>query len=574
MSISLSSRLNRQGQRSRAALYACIGLGLLSAWGVILQAVILARIVTLISFQHAPLAAAAPYFYALGGLAMLRFLLVYAAEQAAHRASQHIRTDLRAELLSHLFACGPLAAPPGAQAAATLMEGVEALEPYFARYLPQMALCVAVPLAILALVLRLDWISAVVLLLAGPLIPFFMVLVGSRAAAINQAQWEILLRLSVHFLDVLQGLTTLKLFGRARDEIAIARRIAQDYRRTTMAGLRVAFLTSAVLEFFAALGIALIAVLFGARLIHGHFTFAPAFLVLLLAPEYFVPLRGLSVHYHARMSAIAAAKEIFAVLDMPPLSCGEAALPPGEIGILCKELSFSYGGAHVLNQLEAQFPPGSITLIAGPSGAGKTTLARLLLKFAAPDAGEILINGQELAGISPQAWWNSLAWVPQNPRLFQGTIAANLRLGAPDASLESLSAAARQAGILDFIETLPEGFVTQVGENGAGLSGGQIQRLALARAYLKNPRLLILDEPAASLDAQGEAEMMRAITALAHGRTIIIIAHRLAMAPMADQVFVLADGRIAQAGTHASLKAQPGPYQTLLQAQEAGVWAG
>ncbi|OYV32981.1 MAG: thiol reductant ABC exporter subunit CydD [Rhodospirillales bacterium 20-64-7] len=570
----VTRRLTRQGRRSRGALVASIGLGLCAAWGVVVQAVLLAHIVTLISFRHAGLGAASPWLYALGGVALLRAGLAYAAELAAHRASIRIRSDLRAELLDHLFACGPLAAPPGAAAAATLIEGVEALEPYFARYLPQMALCVAVPLAILALVLRLDWISAAVLLVAGPLVPMFMILVGYRAEAVNQAQWEKLLRLGTHFLDVLQGLTTMKLFGRARDEIAVARRLAEDYRKSTMAGLRIAFLTSAVLEFFASLAIALIAVLFGARLIHGHFDFRPAFLVLLLAPEYFMPLRGLSAHYHARMTAIAAAKQIFALLDMPAVRRGSAPAASGKIDISCRNLGFSYAGAPVLSGLNAEFAAGTMTVIAGASGAGKTTLARLLLGFAAPDSGRILVNGQDLAEISTDSWWQCLAWVPQNPRLFQGSIAANLRLGAPEAGLEALREAAAQAGALGFIEALPAGFDTEIGENGAGLSGGQIQRIALARAYLKNPRLLILDEPAASLDPQGEAEMMRVIAGLARGRTVIVIAHRLAMASLADRVLVLSDGRIAQHGTPDALAREPGPYRDLVQTQEAVPWAG
>jgi ATP-binding cassette subfamily C protein CydD len=566
----MDPRLMQEGRRTSGALYASIGLGLVSGWAVIAQAICLAQIVNGIVFRHLPVAGVSVWFYGLAALFLTRAGLAYMAEVAAFRASSAIKTDLRARLLDRLLARGPIHAADetSADVAATLLEGVEALEPYFSRYMPQMALCVAVPLAILALVFPLDFYSGMILLIAGPLVPVFMVFVGYRAEAINQRQWDKLLRLSSHFLDVLQGFTTLKLFGRARDEIAIAQRITDDYRRTTMQGLRVAFLTSAVLEFFASLAIALIAVLFGARLIHGHFDFYPAFLVLLLAPEYFVPLRGLSVHYHARMSAIAAARRIFDLLDAEVTPQGTAILPKlASINITCTGVSFAYDGTPVLENLHADFPAGKITAIVGASGAGKTTLARLLLKFAAPSAGTIVINSaHDLADLAAEAWWPMLAWVPQNPRLFHGTIAENLRLGCPEASLEEMREAARLARALPFIEALPQGFDTPVGDNGAGLSGGQIQRIALARAYLKNPSILILDEATANLDPESETEILDVIVDLAAGRTVIVIAHRLAVAKRADQILVLEHGRIAESGTHAALLAAHGPYRALAEA--------
>lgn len=564
----IDSRLMQEGRRERGALYASIGLGLVSGWAVIAQAVCLAQIVNGLSIRHRPLGAEAPWFYALAALFLFRAILAYGAEITAFHASSRIKTGLRETLLARLFAAGPLAGAASADVAATLLDGVEALEPYFSRYMPQMALCVAVPLAILALVFPLDLYSGLVLLVAGPLVPVFMVLVGYRAEAINQRQWDKLLQLSSHFLDVLQGLTTLKLFGRARDEIAIATRIGEDYRRTTMQGLRVAFLTSAVLEFFASLAIALVAVLFGARLIHGQIDFYRAFLVLLLAPEYFVPLRGLSVHYHARMTAIAAARRIFELLDAPVLPQGGQILQHlPSIGLSCTGLRFSYGGIKVLDGLDADFPAGKITAIIGASGAGKTSLARLLLKFAVPDAGRIVLNDtHDLEALAAEAWWPMLAWVPQNPRLFHGTIAENLRLGRVDATLDDLREAARRARALEFIEALPDGFETALGDGGAGLSGGQIQRLALARAWLRDAPLLILDEATASLDAESEAEILDVLAEFATGRTIVMIAHRLAVAARADQVLVLQGGRIVEAGPPALLLAGNGPYRAMAEA--------
>ena len=315
----LDQRLTQAGRAGRRGLSAAIGLGAAAGLLVIAQAFLLAGFVNDLVFRHAPFGAARPYLYGLLGLFLVRAALSYAAELAAHHAASSVKTGLRNQLVEHVFALGPVfaAGEQSADLAATAIDGVEALEPYFARYLPQKMLVSLVPLAILVAVAPFDWISALVLIVTGPIIPLFMVFVGYRAEAINQRQWRQLLTMSAHILDAIQGITTLKLFGQARAEIALIGRISDDYRRATMAGLRVAFLTSAALEFFASLAIALVAVLFGVRLLHGAISFFPAFLVLLLVPEFFMPLRGLAVHYHARMSALAAAARIFDLLDTP-----------------------------------------------------------------------------------------------------------------------------------------------------------------------------------------------------------------------------------------------------------------
>lgn len=568
MSERINPRLMREGKRARGALYGSITLGLVSAMVVIGQAVMLAHLVNDISFRHMVLTPLMPWIIGLGLLFLVRALLTYAAEALASRACLTIKTGLRAAMLERLFARGPAGGAASAETSTVLLEGVETLDPYFSRYLPQMALCVAVPLAILALVFPLDWISGCVLVVAGPLIPLFMVFVGYRAEATNQRQWEKLLQLGTHFLDVLQGLTTLKLFGRARDEIRIIARISDDYRRTTMEGLRIAFLTSAVLEFFASLAIALVAVLFGARLIHGHFTFYPAFLVLLLAPEFFFPLRGLSMYYHARMSAIASAKQIFAILDEPVPPRGSAVFTPtGSIGITCENLSFSYQGRRVIDNLSACFPPGKTTAIVGASGAGKTTLSRLLLGFLVPQEGRVLVNGQDLAGMELESWWRALGWVSQNPQLFQGTVEDNLTMGRQGLELSMLRKAAIHAHAYNFIETLPGKLGAVIGENGGNLSGGEVQRIALARAYAHGARLLILDEATASLDAETEAAVLDAMHSLDRDRTVIVIAHRMAVAARADQILVLSEGRLVQSGTHEILMSQPGFYRDMVLAQ-------
>ncbi|WP_227487835.1 thiol reductant ABC exporter subunit CydD [Acidithiobacillus sp. HP-11] len=565
----------QEGRRTRGALYFGIGLGLAAGLLIILQAFILAHIINGVSFQGLSLAAVMPLLWALLGLFVLRAALSWAGELVAFRASARIKTYLREQLLKHLLQLGPvaIAGERSADIASTMIEGVEALEPYFSRYLPQMALVSLIPLAILIVVFPEDWISGLILLITGPLVPFFMVLVGYAAEAVNQRQWRKMLLMSAHFLDVVQGLTTLKIFGRAKDEIEIVARISDDYRRSTMAGLRVAFLTSAVLEFFASLSIALVAVSLGARLlqVHASVTFFTAFFVLLLAPEYFNPLRGLSTHYHARMSAIAAAKRIFEILDMPlPEKSRQGAdyVPSGQISLSVRNLHFSYeAGRNALEGVNAEFPAGKVTALVGASGAGKSTLASALLGFVQASEGEILVNGQmPLNAIEPELWWKQLAWVPQNPRLFHGSLGDNIRIGRPDADLAALREAAQNAHALEFIENLPDGFETMIGDLGQGLSGGQIQRIALARAFLKNPPLFILDEATANLDMENESLVLDAMQKLITGRTAIVIAHRLATAERADHIIVMDAGRVAESGSHQELLAAGGVYARMVAA--------
>ncbi|MBE7566604.1 thiol reductant ABC exporter subunit CydD [Acidithiobacillus sp. HP-11] len=571
----IDQRLMQEGRRTRGALYFGIGLGLAAGLLIILQAFILAHIINGVSFQGLSLAAVMPLLWALLGLFVLRAALSWAGELVAFRASARIKTYLREQLLKHLLQLGPvaIAGERSADIASTMIEGVEALEPYFSRYLPQMALVSLIPLAILIVVFPEDWISGLILLITGPLVPFFMVLVGYAAEAVNQRQWRKMLLMSAHFLDVVQGLTTLKIFGRAKDEIEIVARISDDYRRSTMAGLRVAFLTSAVLEFFASLSIALVAVSLGARLlqVHASVTFFTAFFVLLLAPEYFNPLRGLSTHYHARMSAIAAAKRIFEILDMPlPEKSRQGAdyVPSGQISLSVRNLHFSYeAGRNALEGVNAEFPAGKVTALVGASGAGKSTLASALLGFVQASEGEILVNGQmPLNAIEPELWWKQLAWVPQNPRLFHGSLGDNIRIGRPDADLAALREAAQNAHALEFIENLPDGFETMIGDLGQGLSGGQIQRIALARAFLKNPPLFILDEATANLDMENESLVLDAMQKLITGRTAIVIAHRLATAERADHIIVMDAGRVAESGSHQELLAAGGVYARMVAA--------
>jgi ATP-binding cassette subfamily C protein CydD len=445
-----------------------------------------------------------------------------------------------------------------------LVEGVDELGKYYAEYLPQMTLAAFIPAAILIFVFPTDWISGIIMLISAPLIPIFMIVIGKGAERLNQRQWRKLAWMSAHFYDVIEGLSTLKLFNASRYEAEIVGRISDDYRRSTMDVLRVAFLSSLVLEFFATISIAMVAVYIGFRLYYGEMHFLAGFLVLLLAPEFFRPLRAMGTQYHAKMEAIGASERIVALLEtpLPEQPVGQSILPPSEdFTIRFADIGFAYrAGAPVLHGIDFSLARGERVALVGPSGSGKTTIARLLLGFDTPDRGSITVDGIALGDIAPENWFARIAWMPQTPTLFHGSIGDNIRLGQPDADDAAVRRAAQAANAAPFIERLPQGYDTIVGDRGQGLSGGEIRRVALARAFLKNADLVILDEATASLDPETAALIAQAIERLARGRAMLIIAHRLESIVTADRILVLDEGRIVEAGSHATLLANQGPY--------------
>jgi ATP-binding cassette subfamily C protein CydD len=586
-----------QGQRTplKPSLNRAVALGAAGGVAVIMQAALLAWVLNAAILQDRGLSRTWPALLALLPLFAARALLARAGERAAFAAGAQLRTELRARLLRHLHALGPswLEGQTSGALANSAVAGIDALEGYYTRWLPNRTLTALLPMLVLAAVFPIDWLSGLVLLLTAPLIPIFMVLIGRGAEDMNQRLWRQLARLSARFLDTLQGLTTLKLFGASRREVQIVAQLSDDYRRHTMRVLRVAFLSSVVLEFLATVGIAVVAVLIGFRLIYGHIAFLPGMLVLLLAPEFYLPLRTLGGHYHARMEAIGAAERIVAVLETPPErpspspatdSAREAAAPvqsqpqsgtrtrtpiatlPAATAyrICCERVSFAYEDrAAALDQFDLTLEPGTVTALVGPSGAGKSTVLKLLMGFVAPQSGRILVNDRDLAETDPDSWLAQVAWVPQRAHIFAGTVRDNIALARPRASGDAFEAAARAAGVTDFIDDLPQGYDTPLGERGVGLSGGQIQRIGLARAFLKDAPVLLLDEPSANLDAHTQTRMHAALSRLAQGRTVLLVAHRLATAQLAQRIAVLDRGRVVEQGSHARLMAAQGLYARL-----------
>ncbi len=549
-------------------------LGALAAVLVVPQAWLLARGIAPVVMDGAPLADAVPWLLPVLPLLVLRAILGHIADRSAIAAASAVKTAVHGDLLRHLGALGPAGAArlPSGDAAAVVIEGVDALDAYVSRFLSHLGVLATLPLVILAVVLPRDWISGLVLLGTAPVIPLFMVLLGHGAAELNRRQWRRLARLSAQLLDSLQRLTTLKALNATDQQAGRLAEASEDYRRSTMAVLRVAFLSSLALEFFATVGIAAVAVLIGFRLLDGALDFETAFFVLLLAPEFYAPLRQLGTDYHARMEALAAAEKVVAILDMPatPQADGRPVLGP-LVPVRIHDVRYAWEpGRPALQSASLDLPPGEITALVGPSGAGKSTLLALLLGFIRPEEGTIAVAGHDLSTIDADWWLRSVAVVPQRPHMFAGSILDNIRLGDDSIDLGRVRAAARQAAADDFIMALPARYDTPLGEHGQTLSGGQVQRLALARAFLKeDARLVVMDEGTAGLDRETEALVGAAIRRLAAGRTTLLVAHRLATLRLADRIAVMEGGRIVEAGPRAALEADGHRFARLL--RDAGL---
>ncbi|MCP9981383.1 thiol reductant ABC exporter subunit CydD [Actinomadura madurae] len=473
---------------------------------------------------------------------LARTLVAWLAEVAAHRSSAAVKSELRRRLLAHALGLGPrwLSGERSGELATLATRGIDALDDYFSRYLPQLVLAVIVPVAVGARILLGDWLSAVTIAATLPLIPVFAILVGLTTQRKMDRQWRTLSLLSAHFLDVVAGLPTLKIFGRARAQAGRIREITDRHRRATMSTLRIAFLSALVLELLSTLSVALVAVSIGLRLVEGGLGLETALLVLILAPEAYLPLRQVGAQYHASVEGLTAASRVFEVLETPlPVSGTRPDVPDlARATLRLEDVTVTYPDrdAPALDDFSLTVHPGETVALVGPSGAGKSTALSVLLGFVRPDSGRVLVDWDDLATFSLDAWRAQIAWVPQRPYLFAGPVAANIRLGRPDASDAEVRAAAEAANALSFIEALPSGFDTPLGDRGTGLSAGQRQRIALARAFLRDAPLLLLDEPTSGLDGESEAAVIDAVARLATSRTVILVAHRPTLLPLADRV--------------------------------------
>jgi ATP-binding cassette, subfamily C, bacterial CydD len=621
----LDPRLLRYASAARGGLALTVAAGLAGTGLILAQAGLLARVLSSAATGTSVAVLAAPLI-TLGAVLLARAALSYGGEAAALRAAATVKSQLRRHLLDRALRLSaddrdpaaqnqgsqnqgsqnqgsqnqgsqnqgsqnqgsqnqgsqnqgsqdrgsqdPGTQQPGDQGAelATLAtRGLDGLDAYFGRYLPQLVLACLVPLAVVIRVGLADWPSGVIIAVTLPLVPVFAVLVGLQTRARTRQQWTQLARLGGHFLDVVEGLPTLRVFGRGRAQEATIADMTSQYRTATMGTLRIAFLSALVLELTATLATALVAVEVGLRLLAGHIGYETALLVLLLTPEAFVPLRSASAQFHASIEGVTAADRVFQVLQAPPAGLAPAPGPttparrdfPLDLRrqvIICNEVALAYPDRRTpaLSGVSLRIGPGDHIILAGPSGAGKSSLLALLLRFAEPTAGVIEVAGPDGGGISPpgpaplnaiaaEAWLEQVAWVPQRPHLFDDTVAGNIALGRPGASFADIRRAARLAGAEEFIAGLEHGFQTLVGERGLRLSAGQRQQIALARAFLRDAPLLLLDEPTAHLDPLSAARVQESIAALAVGRTIVQVTHRAPGGTATARRLVLDDGRL------------------------------
>ncbi|MFB7593143.1 thiol reductant ABC exporter subunit CydD [Streptomyces sp. NPDC056160] len=558
----IDPRLLRYARATRFFLMAVIALGALGAGLVIAQAMLIAEVVVG-AFQHSmPVTELRTPLLLLVAVAVGRALVSWLTELAAHRASAAVKSELRGRLLARAAALGPgwLSEQRTGSLVALATRGVDALDDYFSRYLPQLGLAVVVPVAVLARIVTEDWVSAAIIVATLPLIPVFMMLIGWATQSRMDRQWRLLSRLSGHFLDVVAGLPTLKVFGRAKAQAESIRRITDEYRRATLRTLRIAFLSSFALELLSTLSVALVAVTIGMRLVSGGMDLYTGLVILVLAPEAYLPLRQVGAQYHAAAEGLAAAEEIFEVLQTPVPRSGTAAVPAGALAFESVSVRYRGRSADAVTDVSFAVEPGEIVALVGPSGAGKSTLLNVLLGFVRPTAGRVRVAGTDLHDIDPEQWRSRIAWVPQRPHLYAGTIAENVRLARPDADDAAVRAALADAGALDFVDALPDGPLTVLGEDGAGLSAGQRQRLALARAFLADRPVLLLDEPTAALDGATEAEIVEAVRRLSAGRTVLLVVHRPALLDVADRVVRLegteSRGRKSGAGAAGNARAR------------------
>jgi len=542
----IDPRLVRASRTTRRFLVASIALGSVTALLLVSQAWLLASAISRAFRSGSDLSRLRWTVALLGCVLLTRAVVVWVGEVVANRASAGVKSELRTALLDHIGHEGHESPDGGTGALVALVtHGVDAMDRYFSAYLPQLFLAAIVPIMVLVFVVTQDWLSALIIALTLPLVPVFMALIGLATRDRIDRQFRILQRLSGHFLDVVSGLGVLKVFGRSKLQVKAIGEVTDRYRRNTLDVLKMTFLSSLVLELLATLSVALVAVAVGLRLMGGKLDLRTGLFVLLLAPEAFLPLRNLGANYHASEEGMAAGERVFEILDEPLTQTGGTTVipDPSRVAIEIDEVQFTYPGHEVpaLRAVSLVLPPGEITALTGPSGCGKSTLLALLLRFLIPDEGSVSIGSLEIGHVDAGAWREKIAWLPQRPHIFAGSVDSNIRLGRPHATPEEVNSAIADAGLVDVVAGMPRGLETEVGEGGWGLSAGERQRIALARVFLRDAPLLLLDEPAATLDGSTERIIAESIYKLASGRTVVLVTHRPALLDVAHQVVRLGD---------------------------------
>lgn len=549
-----------------------ISSGALTGLAIIFKALILSRILNSVFLEKKNITDVQNYIFILIFIVLLQFLFSFLRELFSGKTSEVLKSGLRKKLINHLNHLGPIHArhKSTGELSGLIVEGIDGIDKYFSRYLPGLFLAVIIPVTVLFFVFPKDIISGIILLVTAPLIPFFMILIGGAVEKLTKRQWNSLSRMSSYFLDMFQGIVTLKIFNRSREQIDELKKISEKFRKSTMSVMQVAFLSALALEILASLSTAIIAVEIGVRLLNGDFSFQIAIFILIITPEFYIPLRSLGTQFHAGQESVSASQKLYEVLDYKSnITCisNKAVVPdkPGTIQFHDVSFKYDFTDRNALNAVNIKVEKGKFTALAGYSGAGKSTIVNMILKFINPAKGKILYNDQDLLSVPVKEWRKIISFIPQKPYIFHSTIKDNIDIGR-NYQLEQVVRAAKDARIDDFISGLPEAYNTVIGERGAGLSAGQIQRIALARAFLKDSPVLILDEPTSNLDPYVEELIFDSFLKLVKNKTVLAIAHKLKTIKFADNIYVINHSRVEESGSHAELMMQKKIYYKMVSA--------
>jgi len=535
----------------------------------ILQALFLSNIINEVFINKKAIVDVTSSIIILVLIIILRAIMGFVMELYNRVTSIKIKENLRNKLIQVFIKKGPIKLKnekPG-EIVTLVQDGVEGMEGYFSEFIPQIILSTVWVPIIFIVVISKDWISGLIMLFTVPLIPIFMMLIGMLADKLNKKQWKTLQAMGGHFLDVLRGLPTLKLFGRSKRQAEIVEQISEDYRKATVGVLKVAFLSALVLELIATLSTALISVSLGIRLLYSMINFRTAFFILLLTPDYYQSLRQLGAKFHSAMSSISIADDVYLRLSediREPLEGANKSVSK-DVAISINNLGFAYiKDQPVLRNFSMEIPFSKRISLVGASGSGKSTIISLLMGFVGGYSGNIKINDVELSEISKENWVNNFAYVPQNPKIFKTSVLENLAMARPNSSFEEIVAISKITGVDFFVRELPEGYNSIIGEGGISLSGGEAQLISITRACLKDVNFIILDEPTSALDPETERKVNDAIEILVSGKTAVTIAHRIPTIMNSDKIYVINKGSIVEEGTHEELLKFKGNYYNLL----------